>query len=204
MKHAKKWLAALLAVALLAGGGVSAAAGDEDLPPPINWDDFYIVSPATGSVELEVPFGSDFTLSIEANVPDGLEVEYGWKPLNSVAPNTPYEPGSTFHCTPEHPWYPHKALKPYMSATVEIYKGFVAVTQRADDGHVVRTEARSREFYVTILPEREPTAAERFYYRWIFAPFLEATFIGVMTYGAGFLVFPLVWLYYAIFEPSTI
>ena len=86
----KKLLALLLAVLMLFGlyaVGASAKTLDGDTaqaglaPLAVDWDDFYII---TQPEDQEIPFGSDFTLSVAVNVPAGAKVTYQWNRIEGA------------------------------------------------------------------------------------------------------------------------
>jgi len=65
MKFTKRLLAVLLTLALALALAVPAFAA-------VDWDDFYIITQPVRSGE------GWYTLSVEVNVPDGVDVEYQW------------------------------------------------------------------------------------------------------------------------------
>jgi len=74
MKITKRVLAILLALALGVGLLVPALAAVEP-PSSVDWDEFYItVQPQSQTI----PYKADVILSIEVNVPEGVEVSYQW------------------------------------------------------------------------------------------------------------------------------
>jgi len=68
MKQFKRLLALGLAFALAIGLALPTMAA-------VDWDDFRITKQPQG---LTIKQGDSFTLSVEANIPDGVEVEYQW------------------------------------------------------------------------------------------------------------------------------
>jgi len=130
MKHLRKSLALLLALMLAFGIGAPAMAEEieheeiafeaeaameasaEIAEAPVeasavDWKDFYII---THPQSQKIPRGESFTLNIEVNIPDGVEVTYkwytyGWQPIEGAT--TP-----TLQLTPDDAYYP-KAGNPY-------------------------------------------------------------------------------------------
>ena len=151
MKHTKKLLALLLA-ALLALG-LSAPAMAE-----VNWDDFYFISQPPA--KLTIPFGEDFTLSVEVNVPAEVEVTYDWH--SPRWGRTGKAQGAVFHCTPDHPYYPKApASRPYLEQTVEYICVIYGLEKDAGGNVVGYTQyLEMQHITVTVLPEREPTRWE--------------------------------------------
>jgi len=90
MKHAKKLLALLLALVIGLGLGALVLAEDEEsaaavAAQAINLDDFYITKDLLE--DITVKNGEEFTLRVEANVPEGLtenvQIVYNWYLYNS-------------------------------------------------------------------------------------------------------------------------
>jgi len=71
----KKLLALLLALALGLGLALPAFA-EEEPPPAVNWDDFYITAQPKSQ---RIAYKADFTLNVGVNIPEGVEVSYRWK-----------------------------------------------------------------------------------------------------------------------------
>ena len=76
----KKLLARLLTLALtfaliLALAAPAAFAQEAQSPSAVNWDDFYVIAKPQS---ISVPYNAGFTLSVQVNIPKGVEVEYYW------------------------------------------------------------------------------------------------------------------------------
>jgi len=101
MKFAKRMLATLLTFALALSLALPTMAA-------VNWNEFRIVKK---TLDLDINHGERFTLSVEVNVPDGVEeVEYQWEyrsylsatglienatsPELTIEADSPYYPGS--------------------------------------------------------------------------------------------------------------
>ena len=69
MKFTKRMLATLLTLALALGWALPTMAA-------VNWDEFRITKQPEG---MTIKHGESFTLSVEVNVPDGVEVTYRWQ-----------------------------------------------------------------------------------------------------------------------------
>jgi len=93
MKHTKKLLALLLVLLLAFGLAMPATAA-------VNWDEFKITKQPQG---LTIKEGESFTLSVEVNVPAGLEVEYQWRRGSTFIKNAT---SPQLHLSPDHPMYP--------------------------------------------------------------------------------------------------
>jgi hypothetical protein len=192
----KKTASILLAVILLLafilsfGLGMPAAAA-------VNWDEFYIISQSPA--ELTIPFGSDFTLNLAANIPAGAEAEYQWhSQLGGNYNRIENVTGPTFHCASGDPLYP-AARKPYWPSSEAFYSCTITAVEKDGGGNVVDTSSLYVRFAVNVQPERDPTLWENsaeFFNRWVFAPFGAAVaftaLIGTFTLGLGFLLFPFI------------
>ena len=183
MKHAKKLLALLLA--LLLGLGLSATAMAEDgdtaqadeVSQEVNWDDFYIISQPPA--ELTIPFGEEFTLSVEVNVPEGAEVSYRWYKEWDNTSGSDLISDSTepnLHCSPGDSYYPANSgiyIDPFRT-TKATYFCIITAKEMDKDGNVVATKhLRSDNATVTL----DQTLFEKF-----------KTNIGISLNSAGLLL----------------
>ena len=147
MKQSKKLLAILLTLALALTLAAPAAFADEEATKPaINWDDFYITSQPPE--ELSLPFGSDITLRIEVNAPEGTEVTYQW--LVSAEENS----GQELRLSPGDFSYPKSA--PYNRASAAYYCTITAV-ELNEDGEAVDSRTLTTRTAVVLSAEREKT-----------------------------------------------
>jgi len=81
MKFTKRILAVFLTLALALGLALPTMAA-------VNWDEFRITKQPQN---LTIKHGDSFTLNVEVNVPDGVEVEYQWHRLLPIAGATASE-----------------------------------------------------------------------------------------------------------------
>jgi len=127
MKHTQRLLAVLLTLVLAFGIGAPAMAEEivleeivfeaeasMEIPVEIaeapmeaaavNWDDFYIITQPPKN--LYVKRGESFTLSVEVNIPEGVEVTYQWyayetpsdRPIaGATAPSLQLGPGEAYY-----------------------------------------------------------------------------------------------------------
>jgi len=96
VKFTKRILAALLTLTLALSLALPTMAA-------VNWDDFRIAKQPQG---LTIKEGESFTLSVEVNVPDGVEVAYQWSISTKRIENatTP-----ELHLGPDDPYYPENS-----------------------------------------------------------------------------------------------
>jgi len=86
MKHTNRVLALLLSLALALSFALPAFAEDEEPvfaeteAQAVDWADFRII---TQPQDQTVKYKESFTLSVEVNIPEGVEVEYQWYAGNS-------------------------------------------------------------------------------------------------------------------------
>ena len=148
MKQSKKLLAILLTLALTLTLAAPAAFADEEgTEPAINWDDFYIT--AQPPEELSLPFGSDITLRVEVNAPEGTEVTYQWLVSAEGAS------GQELRLSPGDSSYP-RAAQPYSRASAAYYCTITAV-ELNEDGEAVDSRTLTTWASVVISAEREKT-----------------------------------------------
>ena len=212
MKQSKKLLALLMALVLAFSLALPALAEEaaeitaevnaagEVSAAEVDWDDFYIISQPPK--EITLTRGSDFTLSVEVNVPAGVEVRYRWK---WVAGDSTISTEKELHRAPGDDYYPNAApARPYAKYCAE-YRCEITAVEKDSDGKVVKTAVLKTEIItVTILPEREPTFWETLLERWILGPLLLTVGVCVTTFGVAIPFSPFVWIYYLIFYPVPI
>ena len=182
----KRLFSILLAVCLLAGlasaGAVPATA--------VNGDDFKII---TQPQAVTVPYGSSFTLSVEVNVPAGVEVvSCVWRPYSGMHGA---DAGSVLHVSPGDPMYP-EAYRPYLAAYVSYYCVITAVEVDAGGNPVGSPwEIYSESAAVTVLAQRDMNLFEAVSKAVtdFFATAFLWSYLGVMWFF-GILLTPYYWI----------
>ena len=159
MKQTKKPLALLLAVALgLALAAPTAFAQEDsagDATSTVDWSDFYFI---TQPQETIVAHGSDSTLSVEVNCPEGAEVvSYEWYSYSgSIIAGT----GQTLCLSPGDDSYPVADL-PYLAVS-RYYYCVIKAVEVDEEGNPVGPEWETSSLYalVTVGAERKMTGWE--------------------------------------------
>jgi len=105
MKFTNRILATLLTLALALSFVLPTMAA-------VNWDEFKITK---SPQNLTITNGDSFTLSVEVNVPDGVEVAYQWYTYTDGIDSGSMKPieGATFpelHVSPSDPFYAQQAV----------------------------------------------------------------------------------------------
>jgi len=147
MKHTKGILALLLALALAFGLSLPALAA-------VNWDDFYIITQAQ---DLYVKHGESFTLSVEVNIPDGIDrVTYQWcrEYTNRIEGATE----ATLQLSPGDPDYPQSSFFDYVNTNYSPGPGgshrayyYCLITAYPEDSAI---QPITREYrYATVMVE---------------------------------------------------
>ena len=216
MKQTKKWFALLMALVLAfslalpalaeavpaevdTAAEVTAADVDWDA---VNWDDFYIITQPPK--EVTVPYGGDFSLSVEVNIPAGLEVRYLWawtySDSSSSAQWGPEEPA--FSCSPGDDHYP--AAHTYKEWNRE-WRCLIIPVEKDSDGKVVQSNyekaLRTDITAVTLQPKRKETVLDTFLERFIFRPFMVSLGIIIGSFGLLIPLVPIFWIL-AIIHPD--
>ena len=128
-KLTKRLLPLLLALALALGTAQPTAA--ERAPAPsVNWDDFYITVQPEGRAG---PYGTVFTLRVEAHAPQGVRVEYEWR--------GPYLPAAgeeaVFVCAPGDRFYPGSMPVTLIQSVSENFYCYVWGYEEDENGNLL-------------------------------------------------------------------
>jgi len=201
MKHTKKLLALLLAALLTLGLGAPAIAEGEGSIP---------ISAVIIGPEEPVPFGEAFTLRVELDIPEGVEIEsasYWWSWTNWPLPIEGAKE-AMLHVTPSDSFYP-VAHSP-IGATETLYMCHAVLDGRDADSNAVELHTDNLFFTVTVGPEREKTVWEVIWYDYIAGPFNTGLgYAGALifvSWGALLPFAPFIFLFgwiYALFQQLT-
>ncbi|MCL2495562.1 MAG: hypothetical protein FWE98_07935 [Oscillospiraceae bacterium] len=144
----KKPLALLLALALAFALALPAVFAEEgETQSQVNWDDFYIVTQPQNQT---VKYGENFTLTVEVNVPDGVEVEYFW---SNIYRNYGYRTTEPMILVgPDLSLYPMREASHYFNLQASVtYTCKITVGIRDDNGvfpYNQRRELETEQFRV--------------------------------------------------------
>jgi len=169
MKHAKRLLALLLTLIFSLCLALPAIAAQ----PSVNWDDFYIVTPLKS---MNVPVGESFTLRVDVNIPEGVEVEYKWLQALDYIPIEGAGNSPTFQ-------YTLKNRDDYISV-----RCIVIGYEKSEDGTVL-SQKELNAGYSTVYAEE--SAARVLFNKIVLAllaPF-EWLFVGMIAGGWFFSIF---------------
>ena len=184
MKHTKRLLAVLLTLALALALALPAMAA-------VNWNEFRIISHPQ---DITIRHGESFTLSVEVNVPEGVEVEFQWYRSSS----TPIEgaTSSELHLSPSDQFYPEVSALGGSTATYMIR---ITAHEKDDDGNIISSRTLASR-HVTVTTER--TFWGRLYGVTL-EPFVlafVATFVQIVwTFGLLIPLSPLIYLGWLIY-----
>jgi len=147
----KKLFAVLMAGLMLLCFGAATPAMAVVGESTVEWDDFRII---TQPQAVTVPYGSSFTLSVEVNVPAGIEVvSYFWKENYSGGGGAGTQ--AVLHLSPGEPLYP-EAYRPWLTASGYYYCVITAVEVDAEGDPVGSPwELYSETAAVTVLAQRD-------------------------------------------------
>jgi len=120
MKFTKRILATLLTLALALTLALPAAAA-------VDWNEFRITKQPQ---DMTIKYGDSFTLSVEVDVPDGVEVEYQWYRGSKIEGAT----DSSLHGTPSDPYYPEYSS---LGGDNEIFECWITAYEKDADGNVI-------------------------------------------------------------------
>ena len=185
MKLTKRVLATVLAFALALSFALPSMAA-------VNWEKLYFTK---RQQDITIKHGDSFTLSVEVNVPDGVEVQYQWYCVPSG--EVPIENATTheLQISPNTAIYPSNDR---LGGTVAKYRCRVTANEKDDAENVI--SSKSLDNTVTVRTER--TSSGKLYDLTI-APFTYAfgSAVGIisMTYGLLLPVSPIVFLVGLIF-----
>ena len=199
----RKLLAALLSLVLLLGLTVPVMAEEYRHNLYIPWDDVTVSYPqASFDSHYMVAYGESFTLTIEATLPDDVEISYQWwyspegKGLELIEGAT----GPYFSSSPGDIHYPNPmtdevfiADKPF-SPQFGYYECTITLERKDTNGVVIDTyDAATDTMVVEVEAEREMTLWERFWYNGIIRGFGLVVAFGTMSGGLGYLVAPILY-----------
>jgi len=128
MKHTKRMLAALLTLALVFAIALPSFANQSS----VNWNEFRITKQPESRQNIK--FGESFTLSVEVNVPEGVEVEYQWQRLFT---NIEGAIESELHLDSSHPDYLFRSINGTAEA---IYRCIIRAYEKDDDGNTISSK----------------------------------------------------------------
>jgi len=139
----KKLLSILLAGFMLSGFGAMAAAQEGEPEPQarVNWNDFYIVAQPEG---MTIPYGASFTLSVEVNIPDGVEVAYQWYRGNST--RIEGATGPALHLASKDPDHPSSVYSPERYRASVNYRCIITAYEKDTGGNIISTKERTSEY----------------------------------------------------------
>ena len=138
MKIAKRILAAALAFALALSFALPGMAA-------VNWDEFKITK-QPAEQNLKIKYGDSFTLSVEVNVPEGVEVAYQWLCESSRIEGAT---APELHLGPDDPCYPESY---WMGKVVVDYICEITAYEKDEDGNVI-TSRNKRSDRVSVMTE---------------------------------------------------
>jgi len=201
MKRTRKPFALLLA--LLLALGLAAPAMAASAAQAVNWGAFRIIEEPQSQT---IPNGESFTLSVEVNIPDGVEVEYQWywteprtvfnmsgykftSPIpNATAPEVQLKPGDAEYPVISYTYNPGERFGEYYCQISAYEKdGSGAVVARRDlESETVRVDvlrsAGEKVYGVTL----EPFAIA----------FMQTVLLNVWTFLMALPFSPIIFLYY--------
>ena len=180
MKFTKRMLAMVLTFALALSLALPAMAA-------VNWSDFRITKQPKDKI---IKYGDSLTLSVEVNVPAGVEVEYQWYYFPSTSVLIENATTHELYLNPDHPNYPPSER---LGGVERSFYCEITAYEKDGGGNVISSrEIRSDK--VNVRTER--TALGKFLDVTI-APFGYAFTMTVMS-PAFALIFPLSYLYFLI------
>jgi len=189
MKQAKKCLALALTLTLALTLALPAAAA-------VNWEDFRITRQPQS---MTIIHGESFTLSMEVNVPDGVEVEYQWRrsPVGGSEDSSTRIYGAT---EPDLQLSSNDDHYPFRNNYYDYYCEITAHGKDADGNELSSQTLTSGRARVTV-EEKEKTFWEKVYSVTL-EPFSYAgsmTLVGMMlSFGLLLPVAPFYFLYFLV------
>ena len=153
------------------------ALATEEPEPPINWDEFTIVTQPPEWLEL--PFGADIVLSVEVSAPEGVTVTYQWQ-IGDRA--TPASEQPQLRLSPGSPHYPVASAP--NQVTWATYRAIITATVEDEDGNAIETRTlQSRTVSVRIERERGPNIWEMLVNGFgVFMFFVGIPMLGMLLY----------------------
>jgi len=194
MNHAKRMLALLLTLALVFTLALPSFASEEASEEPskpqsiVNWNEFRITKQPESPT---ITHGESFTLNVEVNAPEGVEVEYQWYSVaNSDVKKIEGAITPTLHLNPNDNHYPENKTSGGHST---IYRCKLIGYEKDEDGNVVSSSGRFTSADVRI----ERTSSGKLY-DLLIQPFVSAFWatFGMLSMTIGLLlpVSPIIFL----------
>ena len=137
MKSTKRILATILILTLALSLAIPAVAA-------VNWDDFRITKQPH---DPKIAHGEILTLSVEVNVPGGVEVEYQWQHFGVDIENSN---ASEIHIAPDNPSYPRWA------GSEDSYRCWITAYEKDSSSNVISSQTLKTNS-VTVITEKTST-----------------------------------------------